>query len=187
MARKKVFPYSLDSGGITHLEDDEIDTILRAADSLIAGGGRTLLAKILRGSKEKKLISLGLETNPAYGAFSDRPAAEVANMIDRCILDGFMRIEFEGRMPVLVYTEKGWDRERELFADELYRQMVEDIEQGRRTFIDRMVAVNPVCVLIALKRLDVTAHPNTAEALKEWLPRSEGKVKKKLRNILGIH
>jgi hypothetical protein len=35
------------------LSETEIRVILRAADDIIASGGRTLLAKILKGSREK--------------------------------------------------------------------------------------------------------------------------------------
>jgi hypothetical protein len=38
------------------LNQQEIRFILRAADAIIASGGRTLLAKILKGSKEKKVL-----------------------------------------------------------------------------------------------------------------------------------
>lgn len=39
------------------LPEADIRAILRAADELIATGGRTLLAKILKGSREKKCCS----------------------------------------------------------------------------------------------------------------------------------
>lgn len=38
------------------LSKDDIRTILRAGDELIGEGGRTLLSKILKGSREKKLF-----------------------------------------------------------------------------------------------------------------------------------
>jgi hypothetical protein len=53
-SRKERVKYHLDSGGITHLDFHEIKAIFRAADELIATGGRTMLSKILKGSKDKK-------------------------------------------------------------------------------------------------------------------------------------
>lgn len=38
------------------LSEADILTILRAADEIIGEGGRTLLAKILKGSREKKVL-----------------------------------------------------------------------------------------------------------------------------------
>lgn len=52
------------------LPEEEIRAILRAADELIMQGGRTLLAKILKGSREKKVLALELDKCPVYGFFS---------------------------------------------------------------------------------------------------------------------
>lgn len=57
MSRKKPrVRYELDSGDVKYLTDKEIRSILRAADELIAIGGRSMLAKILKGSKDKKVL-----------------------------------------------------------------------------------------------------------------------------------
>lgn len=50
MSRKKPrVRYELDSGDIRSLTNEEIKVILRAADELIATGGRSMLAKMLKG------------------------------------------------------------------------------------------------------------------------------------------
>ncbi|MEH7419035.1 RQC domain-containing protein [Neobacillus drentensis] len=70
MAKKEnQIGYNLDANGIKSLPIDEIKTILRGADDLIMRGGRTLLAKILGGSKDKKVLELNLNKSPVYGAF----------------------------------------------------------------------------------------------------------------------
>jgi hypothetical protein len=88
-------------------------------------------------------------------------------------------------MPVLYFNEIGWKIERETFAEELFQEMLSDIKLGRMTFIDRMLSVNPECVLLALGKLDAIDDPKMIAALNEWLPRVEGKVKKKLRSLLA--
>ena len=45
---------SLDAGEIKDLPQEDIRMILRGADELISTGGRSMLAKILKGSKDKK-------------------------------------------------------------------------------------------------------------------------------------
>jgi predicted ArsR family transcriptional regulator len=50
------YEFSLNSRGIKDLSTEEIRAILRAADELIAAGGRSLLSKILKGSKDKKVL-----------------------------------------------------------------------------------------------------------------------------------
>jgi len=64
-------PYELNANGIKSLPMNEIKTILRGADDLIMSGGRAMLAKILAGSKEKKLLELELDHIPVYGVFKE--------------------------------------------------------------------------------------------------------------------
>ncbi len=53
------------------LPAEELHAVLRATDDVIGEGGRTQVAKILKGSKEKQLLEKGLDQNPAYGFFHD--------------------------------------------------------------------------------------------------------------------
>ncbi len=66
----KQVKYELNPNGIKSLPNNEIKTILRGADDLIVSGGRAMLAKILAGSKDKKLLELELNYSPVYGAFN---------------------------------------------------------------------------------------------------------------------
>ena len=186
MSRKRAhYHYQLDSGGISSLSDDEIVAILRAADPIIANGGRTLLSKVLKGSKDKDVLNHSLDVNPFYGAFANKPSALIMNMIDYCILDDLFRIQFDGRMPVLVYSEKGWAIERETFANELLLEILDSVKTGSHDFIEHMLKVNPQCVLIALNQLGKVNDAKLREALAAWLPQTNGKVKKKINFILS--
>ncbi len=55
-------PYRLEPLKETNLSPDEVRAILRGADDLIYSGGRSMLAKILKGSWDKKLL-----TNDNFG------------------------------------------------------------------------------------------------------------------------
>ena len=114
MSRKKPrVSYKLDSGGIKNLTYIEIKVILRAADELIAVGGRSMLAKILKGSKDKKVLEYGLDRCPAYGFYAELTLAEITHRIDLMIKKGYLDIEYRDRLPMLVFSEKGWEIERE--------------------------------------------------------------------------
>ncbi len=56
--------FDLDKGDIDFLPKEDVFAILRAADELIGKGGRNMLVKILKGSKEKRLLELGLDACP---------------------------------------------------------------------------------------------------------------------------
>lgn len=88
-------PYRLDASGIDDLPLEDIITILRGADDLIMSGGRSLLAKILKGSREKRLLELGLHASPVYGVYRDLPLKEVQARIDWVILNGYLAIEYD--------------------------------------------------------------------------------------------
>ena len=109
-------PVHLNSKGIKPLSEPEIALILRGADELITTGGRTLLAKILKGSKEKRLLELELDKSPAYGALREISLDQVMARIDWLIINLYLRIEYDYRLPILVYTPQGWEIEKETFA-----------------------------------------------------------------------
>ncbi len=54
--RVRKVPYTLDTKNIKTLSPEELAGILRGADDLIMSGGRTLLSKVLKGSKEKNFL-----------------------------------------------------------------------------------------------------------------------------------
>lgn len=104
------------------LPEPELRAILRAADDIIAQGGRTLLTKILKGSKERKLLELGLERNPAYGFYKDLSLEQITGKVDHAIRTGFLETQMSGRLPMIVYTPLGWAIERERRAEEFVQE-----------------------------------------------------------------
>lgn len=86
----------------TQLPDAEIYAILRAADDIIARGGRSLLAKILKGSRDRKLLELGLQTCPAYGYFNSLTIEAITEKIDWMIHRDLLEIEYSGKLPMIV-------------------------------------------------------------------------------------
>lgn len=110
------------------LTTDEISIILRAADELISVGGRGLLAKILKGSQGRRILEHGLDTCPVYGAFRDRTLDEIMALIDQGIREGYLAIVYSGRLPVLVFTERGWEIARRIRIQELFDEWTRWLE-----------------------------------------------------------
>ena len=104
--------------------------ILRGADELISTGGRSMLAKILKGSKDKKIFEYKLNECSAYGYYQDMKLDDISKCIDWMIKKDYLRIEYDYRLPLLVFSEKGWQIEKETFAQELYQRMCLDEEEG---------------------------------------------------------
>ncbi|GHH98945.1 RQC domain-containing protein [Neobacillus kokaensis] len=107
----------LDSMGIEQLSDIEIITILEGAADLEMYGGRTMLVKILTGSKDKKLLEDGWDQCPVYGAFKGTSQKEVLAMVDWMIINDFLSINKGFGIPLLEITDKGMEILHETFAE----------------------------------------------------------------------
>jgi hypothetical protein len=110
--------YELDPKNVKKLSPEELKAILRGADELIGSGGRSLLVKILKGSHAQEVLRLHFDQCPVYGYLHDLSADDVLARVDRAVLDGYLKIVYDHRLPVLVFTDAGWEIEKETFANE---------------------------------------------------------------------
>lgn len=156
-------PVSLDAGEIKDLPQEDIRMILRGADELISTGGRSMLAKILKGSKDKKIFEYKLNECPAYGYYQDMKLDDISKCIDWMIKKDYLRIEYDYRLPLLVFSEKGWQIEKETFAQELYQRMCLDVEEKKARVIFEMKEVNRQVVMCVLDKIE-------KDGTKEFLP-----------------
>ncbi|GBK70925.1 hypothetical protein PbJCM17693_46330 [Paenibacillus macerans] len=104
--------------------------MLHAADSIAGCAGRTMLAKILKGSRDKKLLALGLNDSIAYGYYRRLTIANITERVDWMIKNDFLSFSWVGEMPVLVFTERGREIQREQLADLLLSQWKAWVEAG---------------------------------------------------------
>lgn len=164
MSRKvRRVPVSLDAGEIKDLPQEDIRMILRGADELISTGGRSMLAKILKGSKDKTIFKYKLNECPAYGYYQDMKLDDISKCIDWMIKKDYLRIEYDYRLPLLVFSEKGWQIEKETFAQELYQRMCLDVEEKKARVIFEMKEVNRQVVMCVLDKIE-------KDGTKEFLP-----------------
>jgi hypothetical protein len=179
-------PYSLDPGEIKELPFDEIKAILRGADDLIMQGGRSILSKILKGSREKRVIELGLETSPVYGYYKDLALDEVKAKIDWVILNEYLDIEYDYRLPMLVYTEKGWEIEKETRAEEFIKEFEQMLESGITEFdMSYLKDRNRGMILLLLDKVEATKEDRFIPILEAWEKVDYKKVRKRIREVIN--
>lgn len=147
-------PVILDAGEIKDLPQEDIQMILRGADELISTGGRSMLAKILKGSKDKKIFEHKLNECPAYGYYQDMKLDDITKCIDWMIKEDYLRIEYDYRLPLLVFSEKGWQIEKETFAQELYQRICLDVKEKKARVIFEMKEVNRQVVMRGLDKIE---------------------------------
>ena len=176
-------PVILDAGEIKDLPQEDIQMILRGADELISTGGRSMLAKMLKGSKDKKIFEYKLNECPAYGYYQDMKLDDISKCIDWMIKEDYLRIEYDYRLPLLAFSEKGWQIEKETFAQELYQRMCLDVEEKKARVIFEMKEVNRQVVMCVLDKIE-------KHGTKEFLPYLEAwkmlEVKKVAARIIEV-
>ena len=132
-------PVVLDAGEIKDLPPEDIRMILRGADELIFTGGRNMLAKLLKGSKDKKILEYKLNECPAYGYYHSLKLNDISKCVDWMIEKDYLRIKYDYRLPLLVFSEQGWEIEKETFAEELYQRFCLDVKEVNRQVVLRVL------------------------------------------------
>ena len=161
-------PVILDAGEIKDLPQEDIQMILRGADELISTGGRSMLAKMLKGSKDKKIFEYKLNECPAYGYYQDMKLDDISKCIDWMIKKDYLRIEYDYRLPLLVFSEKGWQIEKETFAQEIYQRMCLDVEEKKARVIFEMKEVNRQVVMRVLDKIEKDGTEEFLPYLEAW-------------------
>ena len=117
------------------ITDEERDWILRGAWEIEGRGGRTQLALLLKGSKDKKIIQHGLVTCPAYGCLKLLTIPEITDRIDQLVHEEDLVIQYSGELPLVYLGETGWKR----IEDWAYKREAEGAAQSDSAALDELL------------------------------------------------
>lgn len=178
-------PVPLDSQGITDLPSVEIALILRGADEIIMQGGRSLLAKILKGSKEMKLQQLKLDQVAPFGTMSDLSLKEIHARIDWLILNNYLAIEYAHSLPMLVFTARGWEIEKQTLAaeyqKELDKQIVSADPDDELSWLNDSHREVIICLLDLIRN---TGNQQYIPLLERWSQTAVKKVRRLIHDVI---
>lgn len=104
---------------------DEIDAVLMATDAIVMQAGRAGVTLILKGSRSKKALAQEWEQLPDYGRLSCLTSEEIARKVDWCIHHGWLRIEYDRDIPLLVHSPQGWERVKTLWVARVLARLAE--------------------------------------------------------------
>jgi len=175
---------NLDTKGLKELSEDDLKAILRGADDIIAQGGRTLLMRILRGSASKDVLDRGLDQSTVYGYFRDLTNDATLARIDWVILNGYLRIEYASRLPLLVYTQEGWEIEREIYSNELLEKIEAALTDGPPYEMAHLKDRDRGMVLLLLDKVAATGNRKFIPALKAWKRVDYKKVQQRIQQTI---
>ena len=160
---------------------DELRCILRAADEIIMTAGRDMLAKILKGSKDKKVLAHGLDQSPVYGSFSDRTLAEITKMIDWTIGSRYLAVKYEWRLPLIVFGPRGWGLYKPIHAEELHQLILKTNEDEHvLALVERLKNTNREIVLILLEEIAASKNIGVIRFLELWKKTEVKKVRARI-------
>jgi hypothetical protein len=177
--------YSLNPKNVKTLPQEDLKAILRGADELIGSGGRSLLVKILKGSRAREVLRLQLDQCPVYDYFHDLSADDVLARIDRVILDGYLKVEYDYRLPVLVFTEAGWEIEKETFANELLQGFDELLVKKPPSYeMSYLKNRNRSLIWHLLDKLESGKDPRYLPLLEAWAQIDYKKVRQRIEQVM---
>jgi len=186
MSRKiKKVPIYLHPQDSGPLKPEEVRIILRGADDLVGEGGRNLLAKILKGSRDKKLLALGLDKSPAYEYYSNLTIYDITSKIDWLIKNRYLIIEFSGRLPILIFSPKGWEIEKDTYADELLSGFDKLIDSGADCF--NMLYLKDEArdmIMLLLDKIKDSKDSKYIPILKAWEKIDYRKVRNRIDSVI---
>lgn len=157
-----------DEKGMAPLSEEEIRTILRAADDIIMKAGRTMLAKILKGSRDKAVLENSLDTCPSYGSFKCLTIEEITKKVDWMIRHNYLEIDYNGRLPMIVFSEIGWDMYKPQYAAELIEKILFVADTDSEALVMRLKATNREVVILILEEISESGNPGLNGFLEMW-------------------
>jgi hypothetical protein len=177
--------YELDPKNVKKLQPEELKAILRGADELIGSGGRSLLVKILKGSHAQDVLQHHLDQCPVHGYFHHLSSEEILARIDRAILDGYLKVMYDYRLPVLVFTDAGWEIEKETFANELLSEFDALLTKKQPPYdMSYLKDRNRSLIWCLLDKIEASGNPKYLPVLEAWAQIDHKKVKLRIEQVM---
>jgi hypothetical protein len=166
--------------------DAELRAIVRGADALVMRAGRTLLARILRGSRAQEVLERGWQRLPVYGSLAGLSIRAIRDRIDWAIAHGFLQIERDRGAPLLCLGPAGWELDRAIFVEEILDDFAgkaaEPYQLGDYMYLQEINPEILVQVLDEIRRRD--AH-DYAPVLRAWRGFAAPPVQRRIDRVLA--
>ena len=174
----------LNAKGLKEIPRAELKAVLRGADEIIGRGGRTLLTGMLRGSANKKVRESGLDQSPVYGYFHNLSDDDTLARIDWAILHGYLRIDYCDQLPLLVFTSKGWEIEREAYAIELLAGFDEILRDGPPYPMEYLKDRDREMIQLLLDKTEATQDAKYVPVLEAWRKIDYQKMRRRIGQVI---
>ncbi len=174
----------LDAKDLKELPEVELNAVLRGADEIIGRGGRNLLTRILRGSRIQKVLEYELDQSPVYGYFHNLSNDDTLARIDWAVLNDYLHIEYNHRLPVIVFTQKGWEIERDNYANELLEGFDGILKDGPPYPMEYLKDRDRGMILLLLDKTVATGETRYIPLLEAWRKVDYQKVRRRIGQVI---
>ena len=103
-----------------------------------------------------------------YGFYKHLTLPEITKRIDWTIENGYLEIEYSGSLPVIVFSESGWEIERETYAEELFQKLQKLINGEDFSFVTELKDRNRGMILLLIEKVENTGNSGFIPLLKAW-------------------
>jgi len=84
------------------------------------------------------------------------------------IKNGYLEITYSGRLPVIVFSRKGWETEKETFTKELLQKLKYLLPGKDYSFVAGLKDRNREMILLLIEKIKNTNNPEFIPVLKVW-------------------
>ena len=143
------------------------------------------MAQILKGARRKWLLELGLDKSPVFGYYSKLDSKQILARIDWTILKGYLRIEYDRRLRLLVYTNAGWKIEKETYAEELFNKFQAAAAGESEQFdVGELKNMNREVIWRLPDKMQAKGSTELKPLLEAWANVDYKKVKKPIQQVM---
>lgn len=115
------------------------------------------------------------------------PEEEVLARIDWTIRHGYLRIIYQGKLPVLVFSPAGWAIERDAMADEIVRGFDAQLANGqlRPYAMEHLKDRNREMILQVLDKVLASGDNKYIPLLEDWSLVDCRKIRERIAEVIG--
>lgn len=186
MSRRNKVTFSLrDTSNIDKPSDEEIAKILRAADMIIDLAGRNALVKILKGSKDKKILEYKFDECPSYGYYNHLKMTDIEVIVDWMIENGYLDISYNGRLPMIIFSDYGWELYKPIFAKEVLDKIITVPDEKVEELAEYLRAINRQVINIILEWIVEKDLKELIPFLRKWVKTAYKKDAQNIRKTIS--
>ncbi len=111
---------------------------------------------------------------------------DIMRSIDWMLFNQYLLIDYRGDLPMIVFSDKGWETYKPIYVDEIYQLMVLSDIDSYASMIDRLNKTNREVIEMLLNRISESKNIKLIPLLTQWKSRQVKKVRDMIDHTIMI-